>query len=293
MRTLRLGFAYDIHFLYFFNCAFEFDPSCFCKTVLTDILRLFCLSRLFGKSFCSAAYRKLSFTGTPGINRLKKDIATTVHIASHPEELDSDDEAPDGLPFPQKPAVASAVAIAFLSQLDILEATFGEQMPHIYIDLGMSGTSRNVVYIPCGLFKDKSEFIRWAKDQGLIPNMISERYYRELWRKHRPHIQIRRNMPFGQCSTCGDFRLKLKQASHDPEKTKKVMRHQEMHRVECKYYRERMHMRMSLAVDYPLWFMMIMLDGMDQRKTQHPAEVRPTKDIEGLGDPLATRFVGA
>jgi hypothetical protein len=54
----------------------------------------------------------------------------------------------------------------------------------------------------------------------------------------------------------------------------------------------KLHTRMILAKLFPLWFMLIFLDGMDQNKTQHPAQSRPSKDVDGAGEPLQNKFTG-
>jgi hypothetical protein len=111
----------------------------------------------------------------------------------------------------------------------------------------------------------------------------------QLWDRFFPHVTITKYIPFSICQACADFHMRIMNAKDDQE-VKDVNQEREEHKTALRYFRDRLHFRMWLADYFIKFCLFIAVDGMDQRKTQLPSQARPTKDVEGVGEPLQTKL---
>ena len=78
---------------------------------------------------------------------------------------------------------------AFLTAMDEVIADFGEQMVHQFQNI-LTGKAANsvsekpIIYLPCGLYKDKQDLIEDLIRRNLLPP-CNPTYVRRLWKAVR------------------------------------------------------------------------------------------------------------
>lgn len=83
---------------------------------------------------------------------------------------------------------------------DIIE-DFGEAMVHEH---SRDSESAEVpqIYIPCGLFRDRTDLCRYLINTQQVPPQRRVNYLMSLWQKHFPHVAIKKWIPFAKCEQC-------------------------------------------------------------------------------------------
>ena len=204
--------------------------------------------------------------------------------------LEEDDDFDDVPPLP--PIIATKIQKAFCTFMDDFIDSYAEQMPHILQVWSEDADAvKNKKYIPLGLFKDKREVFRHMEDAGVLPKGIHHSYLYRLWDRYYPDVEIKKSIPFSQCEICHQTAMQLI-ASKDKSDQAAIKLQRDNHRIKNKLARNRMHCRFNLGEIYPEEVLSIAIDGMDNQKTYHPKQSRPSKDVEGSGQPLQTKLTG-
>lgn len=207
----------------------------------------------------------------------------------------SDSEPEEGIATVPEPNVLirGVIEQAFCKQLEVYISVFGEQMPHILVELrNESSDVTNRIYLPSGLFRDKAEVFSHMIKDNVIPENTSYTWLYKVWDRHFPHVAIKRWMPFCKCQECVDLLERLRLCKTEEDK-KKVSEEKATHRLCNSLTRQRMHCRYNIPEHFSEEVCVISIDGMDNAKTDLPHQAVVSKDVDGAGLPLSSKLVGA
>jgi hypothetical protein len=90
-----------------------------------------------------------------------------------------------------------------------------------------------------------------------------------MWNKYFWHVHIKKWIPFAMCDHCMGLFAKLVASKSDAERAILKEGRQD-HRDRCCGFRKMHELRMVLGELYKELFLSMIVDGMDNRKTQMP-----------------------
>ncbi|XP_070555005.1 uncharacterized protein [Ptychodera flava] len=161
-----------------------------------------------------------------------------------------------------------------LTWMQFLFERIGDYMPH-----------KTEVHLPPSWTKDRlynrmvSELLERKYGRNMI---ISRGHFQRIWAQHLPEFKIMKGkQDFPVCTTCVNLReelVKAKKAEDRTRITKLIERHDEQVSIERKQY----HNAREKARTHPEEMTTVIIDGMDQSKTNVPHFVVKDKDTHGL-----------
>ncbi|XP_061190665.1 uncharacterized protein LOC133198638 [Saccostrea echinata] len=98
---------------------------------------------------------------------------------------------------------------------------------------------------------------------------VSQSAFYDIWKNDFPHLKIKQTNSFSKCSTCVHIERELEKTRDLSKRTKlkQMMRvHNQRQMTERRYY----YRKRDIAKNYPQKHMSIIIDGMDQSKTNLP-----------------------
>jgi len=184
---------------------------------------------------------------------------------------------------------------AFLTAMDEVIADFGEQMVHQFQNIltgkaADSVSEKPIIYLPCGLYKDKQDLIEDLIRRNLLPP-CNPTYVRRLWKQFYSHVHIKKWIPFAKCELCCVLRDTLT-STRDKDIKEACRQRQQWHRLRLGLARLRHTARMRLGEVLPQLFLSLITDGMDNRKSVIPRLAQARKDVDNTGEELPTKLQG-
>jgi hypothetical protein len=121
-----------------------------------------------------------------------------------------------------------------------------------------------------------ADFMRFSTCTTLSRPLSRERFCHE-WRKKLPHIRVSRlKSAWAKCDECTDFRTLIKSAKRKEERQRLKLCYEahldHQRRQRARYYKHR-----NKALQSALLYLSIIMDAMDQKKSELPREVRQSK----------------
>lgn len=282
------------------------------------------LCRLFGVSVCEGAYKRLSFLGNDTFARLKKELASKnapLSLSEIEQKQKVMCKAVQGvvdailyfsnLLGEQMPHVTvcdpkqrgrrrkDALAEQDPSVFDVEEDEAEDQAEDDDLDLTKSRPSnvestkfvRNLIKIPSGLYPDKKHLYNDCRSTGKVTCSYSN--FLKIWKHYLWHIVIGAYIPFAKCEECQSFRTRLLTATES--ELVALKKEQAIHRDLVTVARKRLAVRELMASLLPDLFLMIYVDGMDQKKTELPHTryfTHSKNNEEAGGEPVASKLMG-
>ncbi|XP_070550521.1 uncharacterized protein [Ptychodera flava] len=142
---------------------------------------------------------------------------------------------------------------------------------------------KNIVRLPT--FHTKVDLWSRMKTQlaeRLFFSHISYGYFCDIWRKHLPEFRTGVTSDFAECGDCAQIRNAISTAATDSER-QNVLKVREIHEKRVETERTVYHDAREKAVRQPDDLLVMIIDGMDQKKTYFPRLIREKKDTENLG----------
>ncbi|XP_070553722.1 uncharacterized protein [Ptychodera flava] len=148
----------------------------------------------------------------------------------------------------------------------------GDFMPH-----------KNIVRLPTFMKKcDLWELMKTQLMEKEFYSLLSYGYFCDIWRKHLPEFRTGKSSDFAECDDCAQIRNAISSASTDAER-QNLLKVREIHERRVETERAVYHNAREKAVRQPDDLLVIIIDGMDQKKTYFPRLVREKKNTENLG----------
>ena len=217
-------------------------------------------------------YNRLCFTRDSDIADLKAFVKTG-------SDLPAIEESRKHLSSLARPP-SSDLSKQFLARMQDTIECFGEVMPHQH-DVHPDDRDkpehlqrqRDRVYLPCGLVQNKIELVREYAAHNLLPSGLKDEMYAylayKMWKRHFWHVHIKEWIPFAICDECTGLFARLMAAKTEAE-IDVIKNGRQDHRDRCSSYRKQHEVRMQLGELCPDIFLSIIVDGMDNQKTQLP-----------------------
>lgn len=239
---------------------------------------------------CVHALRRINECAYNTLTESRKWVGENLGMIDEGLTVLPDDDSDDDVE-PQ-PVIRTVLQDAFVRAMNEFVVSYAEQMPHMLKNLSSDPADvQNKKFVPLGLFKDRRDVFKYFRGAGLFPREVKDRYLWVLWDRFFPEVEIKQSIPFSQCEECHQTAQQLITSKTEEAKAAvKLVRDQ--HRIKNKLARNRMHCRFILGEMYSTEVLSIAIDGMDNNKTYHPKQARPSKDVEGAGQPLATKLTG-
>jgi hypothetical protein len=191
---------------------------------------------------------------------------------------------------------------------------YGEHLPHITVSKvivsSADGTNRVVwrvmICLPSGLYNSKLECIKEMKLFGKIPEGAKDDTIYKIWREHLWHVKVKTWQPFSKCDTCAEFKaahilrvMEIRKrngvATEETPEFKKCKELRAAHLARVMLTRSRYMLRYSLTRAFPDIFLHVVIDGMDNKKTNLPhcnSEALKSKNLDNSGEVLQTKLMG-
>lgn len=142
---------------------------------------------------------------------------------------------------------------------------FGEKLPN----------TCNIHLPPCSTKTHIYETMV-MESQADFPDPLSQSHFLRLWREEARHIAIPKNCRFSKCNTCTLIKIKLGETK-DPQKRKLLQEKRARHLRKQNLERQKYYKHQQKAKSYPNRYLSLIIDGMDQSKTQLPHFVHASK----------------
>jgi hypothetical protein len=155
----------------------------------------------------------------------------------------------------------------------------GQHMPHV-----------DEIHLPPGTWTDLYDLcIGDLQDQHRVYDAeynekLSFGYFLTLLRKNYPTVRIPKEQRFTKCKVCTDFRNDLARTL-DLTVIREIKRRKHEHNKKARQERRKYWGRRGKAKRYPEAYLSIIIDGMDQQKTE-----LPRLTVQTQGDSHATRL---
>ena len=245
-----------------------------------------CLDRIGGVPTCRLVYNRLCFARAEFISDCVELVkAGEDYVPEEKEEV----VVMEPSTFIQK---------LFVDVVKIIVADLGEVMPHEKDTHPNDPSIKEPrVYIPSGLASNILDLVRLLVNKGLLTENISEGTMHYLAYKVFPkffwNVRIKKWIPFARCDKCVTFFNDIMACKTNEERhaVKELRGH---HIDACTLFRRRHELRMELGHHLPNMFMSLVIDGMDNQKTQIPRleGALYSKTLDNAGHYLATKLEG-
>ena len=237
-------------------------------------------------------YNRLCFTRDSTIAGYKKLIRAGLELPPTPD--------PDP-PVQREPS--TTLQRLFVSSMQDAIDCAGETMPHLHDihpedeDLPESKQrTHERIYLPCGMVANQIELVREFVKANKLPPMDDDKLVyvaHKLWKKFFWWVYIKKWIPFAMCDQCMTLFATLMAAKTAEERNEIKLGRQE-HRDRCTTFRKNHELRMMLGLQHPDEFLSMIVDGMDNQKTQLPRVEGKlySKTLNNVGEFLATKLLG-
>lgn len=151
-------------------------------------------------------------------------------------------------------------AVADVRQwFEVYFSTVGDYMPHY-----------NKVHLPPALYKDMHAiYLSDMQLQCVQYTLLAKNQWRAIWKQHFPHVYIGKYSCFATCDICATYKRAL--LEHNSLSERMALRdEQRLHIVFVREERAVYHKTRFLARSEPERYLSMILDGMDQKKTDLP-----------------------
>ncbi|XP_062596921.1 uncharacterized protein LOC134258393 isoform X2 [Saccostrea cucullata] len=137
------------------------------------------------------------------------------------------------------------------------------------------------VHLPCCLNKTIAyeDYLKTFQDRGL--HCVSKRSFYRIWREHFNNVKVRKFQKFSKCNECTTFREALSQKLTKEER----LRLQAQRQIHLKFQelsREKYYKHRSKSRENPAKYTSLIIDNMDQSKTNLPRFPENFKSETGL-----------
>ena len=179
----------------------------------------------------------------------------------------------------------------------------GETMPHLHDihpdddDLPEEKQRSHArVYLPCGMVANQIELVKEFVKSNKLPPLPDDRIVyvaHKLWKKFFWWVHIKKWIPFAMCDECMNLFATL-MAAKTTEERDAIKLGRQNHRERCTSFRRNHELRMMLGLQQPEHFLSMIIDGMDNQKTQLPRVEGKlySKTLNNVGEFLATKLLG-
>lgn len=249
--------------------------------------------RIWAKVVCNKFYKRASALGNDTFDAIRKCVIEGVPYS--PAKV---------APRPRATDIRKTAVVKILT--DLMECV-AEKMPHESVlhpkdrhrtkrkPEGTATAPKAEVahYIPGGLYPSKAAVYRDLLASNLISSDVSLRLFKKYWNTVFWFVSIRKWQPFAKCDECIFFRANI--LSGAPEESKQAVRSkQAAHRQEISLARCRGTLREELGALMGDCFLHVMLDAMDNDKTNPPhcRGLTHSKAVDQAGMPLEFRLYG-
>ena len=221
--------------------------------------------RVGGHDVCAEAWRCLhGFT----VTTFKK--ARTLCIESHTPRKDSDALAQISGSLAKEDKLLASSELVSMGQ-----AWYAQWVE----DHGCKNPESEIIFVDDVDNKDLYEMYALEMNAFKDPWMSASYFNSKVIATHKHYVKRYSRKPFGECLTC--TRLKVEKArvlaSRDRDKIRDVKMRIRTHQEHQKQERGHYYAHRTKARTHPSECLSIIMDGMDQSKTNLPHTVRPTK----------------
>jgi hypothetical protein len=212
---------------------------------------------------CQQVYRRFSFVSTTTLANFRAQIVGGIEEFTAPPLQQVVEKPPNS--FIQK---------LYVDLVKIIVDDLGEAMPHEHdTHPHIKGLERGRVYIPSGLASNVLDLTRMLLERGFLPADTGTGTLEYLaWTVfpiHFWHVKIKKWIPFARCDKCVTFFNDILSCK-TVEKRAEFKQARGFHIDCCTLFRRRHELRIELGKAFPDLVCSLVLDAMDNAKTQLP-----------------------
>jgi hypothetical protein len=138
-------------------------------------------------------------------------------------------------------------------------STIGDYMPHF-----------SKIHLPPALYKDMhTVYLSDMELQNVIYTQLAKHQWRSIWKTHFPHVYVGKYSMFATCDICASFKRALLE-KHSLSERMALRDEQRLHIAWVRAERGIYHKHRFMSRSEPKRYLSMIIDGMDQKKTDLP-----------------------